>query len=404
MKSINYLIILLGTTLLAWLLPKSYHLVTDKASPNIFTYYSSVDKAFCTIEFNDKEERLIRSNIKTKKEYNEYEFDSILPMFYSRQLFADGRMPESIQGLDMKPREINSKKFFFRMNPMGKNKPHVPLYTLFESMSKRVRIEMPGDFFRLDSKIEFINPETNEVNREKSDRFNKVLVKRGFEFPAKQIAGNPSTRKAYDEGYLIIDNADQIFHLKMVNNMPFVKKVKLPEGLVPTYLMTMEPDDRSFYAFVYDSKKRLHVLSTDHYKLQEVPTPAYDINKDQLLIMANPLYWNVNVINADAKTVLAIRADSKEKVDEVVISHDSAEENYAKFVLPFSVGFTHSNTRFIKPVVYFGSVWVLMLNVFFAALFVFIMKIRKQKLQVIPLLWISITGIYGLIASLIFNK
>lgn len=167
MKSINYLIILLGTLLLAWLLPKSYHLITDTASKNIFTYYSSVDKAFCTIEFDKKEERLIRKNIKTNKVYNEHEFDSILPLFYSTQMFADGRMPDSIDGVEMKPREINSRKFFYRMNPMNKNKPHIPLYTLFESMSKRVRIEMPGDFFRLDSEIEFINPETNEVDQEK---------------------------------------------------------------------------------------------------------------------------------------------------------------------------------------------------------------------------------------------
>lgn len=404
MKSINYLIILLGTLLLAWLLPKSYHLITDTASKNIFTYYSSVDKAFCTIEFDKKEERLIRKNIKTNKVYNEHEFDSILPLFYSTQMFADGRMPDSIDGVEMKPREINSRKFFYRMNPMNKNKPHIPLYTLFESMSKRVRIEMPGDFFRLDSEIEFINPETNEVNQEKSLRFNTVFQKRGFQFPARQVAGNPSTRKAYDEGYFIIDNANQIFHLKMVNNMPFLKQVLLPKGIEPTYLMTTEPDDRSFYAFVYDSNRKLYIITTDQYKLQEIPTPVYDIDKDQLLIMANPLYWNINVVNSEAKTVLAIRSGSKEVVDEVVIKHDKEGENYARFVLPFSVGFTKSNTRFIQPSIFWGSVWVLLLNAILAGGFVLLMKKRKQKVQIIPLVWICLTGIYGFIASTIFNR
>ncbi|PKQ68364.1 hypothetical protein BZG01_03865 [Labilibaculum manganireducens] len=402
--SINYLIIVLGTLLLAWLLPKSYHLVTDTASKNIFTYYSSVDKAFCTIDFDDKEERLIRKNMNTNRVYSESEFDSILPMFYSRQLMADGRMPKSIDGKVINLNDVKFKKFFFKITPADKNKPHIPLYTLFESMSGRVRIEMPGDVFRLNSKIEFINPETNRVNEEKSQCFNKIFEKRGFRFPAKMAAGNPSTRKAYDEGYFIIDNDDQIFHLKMVNAMPFLRKVSLPAGVVPEYILTMEPDDRSFYAFVFDTNKRLYIITTDAYKLQEIPTSAFDINKDQLLIMANPLFWNINVISSKGKTVLALNADTKQVVDEVTFKQDISESAYSKFILPFAVGFTNANTKYIKPMVYFGSYWVLLTNLLLTLVFVFITRYRKQKIQLFSVVWIAITGIYGFIANIIFNR
>ena len=81
-------------------------------------------------------------------------------------------------------------------------------------MSGRVRLEMPGDLFRLKDNIEFIDPETNTVKEEKSNLFMKVFIQKGFKFPAKRVAGNPSTRKAYDEGYFIIDSNDKIFHLK----------------------------------------------------------------------------------------------------------------------------------------------------------------------------------------------
>lgn len=404
MKNIKYLIIILGTMLLAWLLPKSYHLVTDTASPNIFTYYSSVDKAFCAIEFDDKEESLIRKNIKTNKVYTESEFDSILPMFYSRQLMADGRMPESIDGKDINPRVVNSKKFFFRVRPDNKNKPHIPLYTLFESMSGRVRIEMPGDVFRLTDRIEFIDPETNAINQEKSERFNKLFVKKGFQFPAKLAAGNPSTRKAYDEGYFIIDDNNQIFHLKMVNAMPFLKKVPLPADITPDYLLSMEPNDRSFYAFVFDTNKKLHIITTDAYKLQEIPTPEYDVDNDQLLIMANPLYWNVNVVSSKGKVVLALNADTKKIVDKTSIETQIAGTNYSKYFLPFAVGFTSRNTKYIKPVLYFGSYLVLITNFIFVLVFVFINSYRKQKNQVLPLVWIAITGVYGFITSIVFNR
>lgn len=404
MKNIKYLIIVLGTILLAWLLPKSYHLVTDTASKNIFTIYSSIDKAFCSIRFDDKEERLIRKNLKTNREYSEFEFDSILPMFYSSQLFADGRMPKTIDGKKIDPKQVNRKKFFFRVKPTDKNKPHIPLYTLFESMSGRVRIDMPGDVFRLNSKIEFLNSETNQVNEEKSLRFNKLFEKKGFQFPAKLAAGNPSTRKAYDEGYFIIDNDDQIFHLKMVNAMPFLKKVSLPTDVIPEYILTMEPDDRSFYAFVFDTNKKLHLITTDSYKLKEIPIPTYDIDKDQLLIMANPLYWNITVISSKGKTVLALNADTKQVVDKVIIKQDVTESSYSRYVLPFAVEFASFNTKYIKPVIYLGSYMVLITNLLLIVVFVFISRYRKQKIQLLSVVWIAITGIYGFITTLIFNR
>ena len=177
MKIINNTIILLATCLLAWIIPDLYHLATDKASKNLFSYYSSVEESFCTIDFDDVKERLVRKNVKTNQEYSEAEFDSILPMFYHRQLLSDGRMPDSIHGVPVTTKDVRKKSFFFRYNPTDKNKPHIPLYTLFESISGRVRLEMPGDVFRLKNAIEFIDPETNLVNQAKSALFMKEFVK-----------------------------------------------------------------------------------------------------------------------------------------------------------------------------------------------------------------------------------
>lgn len=400
--SIKYLIIILATLLLSWLLPKSYHLMTDEPSESVFVYYSSIDKAFCSLEHN--EDGLIRKNRSTNKVYSEVEFDSILPMFYSRQLMADGRMPKSIDGKLIDPKQVNVKKFFFRAKPTDKNKPHIGIYTLFESMSGRVKIEMPGDVFRLNSKIEFINPETNQVNEEKSLRFNKLFEKKGFQFPAKLAAGNPSTRKAYDEGYFIIDNKDQVFHLKMVNAMPFLRKITLPKGVVPEYILTMEPNDRSFYAFLFDTNKKLHIISTDSYKIIDIPTPTYDIDKDQLLIMANPLYWNINVISSKGKTVFALNAETKQVIDELTIEQENKKSSYNKNVLPFAIEFTSGDTLYIKPMILFGSYWVLLCNALMVLGFIFVTRYRKQKIQLFSVVWIAITGIYGFIANIIFNR
>ena len=403
MKSIKYSIIILATILLAWLLPKAYHLIADQPFKNTFVYYSSVDEAFCTIEYNKSEEQLVRKNIKTNKVYTESEFDSILPMFYTRQLLSDGRLPDTFNGRNLTPRQINSKKFFLRANPYDKNKPHIPLYTLFESISGRVKLETPGDFFRLNSRIEFIDPETNQVKQEKSELFNREFEKRGFQFPAKLAAGNPSTRKAYDEGYFIIDNSNQIFHLKMVNAMPFLKKVSLPEHVVPEHIITMEPADRSFYAFVFDTNKKLHIITTNKYQLEEIPIPDYNIDKDRLLIMANPLYWNVNVISDKGKTTMAIDAVNKKKVDEVSFEKPNNSLAAINYILPFSIKFTNSATKYISPHIQFGTYAVIITNLIMCLIFALICRYRKQKQQISALAWIAITGIYGFISNAIFR-
>lgn len=404
MKIINYTIIILATCLLAWIMPMLYHLATDKAFKNNFTYYSSVEKKFCTVGYDEVKKKVLRKNVKTNKEYTELEFDSILPMFYHRQLLSDGRMPDSIHGVPVSSKEIYKKKFFFRYNPADKNKPHIPLYTLFESISGRVRLEMPGDVFRLKNKIEFIDPETNLVNKAKSDLFMKEFIKRCFHFPAKLAAGNPSTRKPYEEGYFILDSKDEIFHLKMVNAKPFLKKIDLPLGIKPVHISTIEPTDRSFYAFVFDQNNKMYMLSTQSYNLVEIPCPKFDIDYDKLMIMANPLYWNMNVISSEGKSTLAIDANTKTVVDSLTINRQTVKRSFVHYLLPFTLRFKASNSKYIEPVIKMGHYFVFIFNLIFVLLYIGINVYRKRKTDLLCTFWIVLTGGFGFIPCIILHK
>jgi hypothetical protein len=385
-------------------MPMLYHLATDKVSRNIFSYYSSVEKSFCTIKFDEAKDKLIRKNVKTNKEYNKNEFDSILPMFYYRQLLSDGRMPDSIHGIPVPVKQINKTRFFSRNKPTDKNKPHIPLFTLFESMSGRVNLEMPGDVFRLKNEIEFIDPETNTVNIEKSMLFMKAFNKRNFKFPAKLVTGNPSTRKAYDEGYFIIDSKNQIFHLKMVNGKPFLKNTNIPSGIKPQFIATMEPADRSFYAFVFDHANKLYIISTAGYKLNEIPCPEFNINRDQLIIMGNLLYWNVNVVTPKGKSAFALDANTKCVVDSFSYKKEPVKSTFVNHMLPFTVRLESSHSKYIKPAIKPGSYYVLVFNLFFAVLFLSINRYKKNKTRILPIVWIVFTGVFGFIPCIILNK
>ncbi len=405
MKKINYIIVLLASLLLAWGLPVLYHMMTDEATGNIFTYYSSVENEFCTIDYDYVKEELIRKSVKTEKEYNEAQFDSILPMFYYHQLLSDGRFPDTINGKAITPREIGSKTFYFSVKAQDKNKPHIPIYTLMESMSGRVNLETPGDFFRLNKNgIEFIDPEINAVKQEKSEQFMAAFERVGFTFPAKLVAGNPTTMKAYDEGYFICDDKNHIYHLKMVNNKPFIKDVDFPSEVNPVYISTMEPDDKSFYAFVFDENNNVYLVTTDRYKVIQIPTPKYDIDKDRLLIMANPLYWNVNIMSDRGKEVYAIDANTKELVDKVSFFHDDKPDVLASLLFPFQIRMAKHTSMYVKPSIKFGAISSIIVNLFFAVLYFFICKRKKYKKDIFPMVCVLLTGVYGFIAGLVFIR
>ncbi|QZE15243.1 DUF4857 domain-containing protein [Halosquirtibacter laminarini] len=400
MKNIRYLIIIITTVILSWAMPYTYHLVYDKAPSNVFSYYSSVDHAFCTVLFNEKEERLVRRNVVTGKEYSQSEFDSILPLFFCRQLLADGRMPEKIDGQEITPDRINLKTFNYNYSPKEKNRPQIPLYTLFESISGRVRLEMPGDMFRITDKIEFLRPNSGDVDLVKSRKFQQALESHGFCFPPRQFAGNPNPRKPYEEGYFILDRQNQLFHLKMVNGKPFVRKISIPDGLTPLFIETQEPADRSFYAFIFGTKGELYSLTSNQYQFHAIPIPKFDPETNHLSIMANPLYWCVSVISRNGKENIAISTTDNRIVDQYTETNPKTKGSFTKYLFPFSLDFTSPYSSFIKPVFYLGSRWALVGNVFFAFIMFLIYKGRKKE----NIVWTCLTGIFGFCASLLFNR
>lgn len=399
---IKKILTILTTFLISWLLPQLFHLITDEAPERFFVYYSSVEQEFCTISFSEKENKSIRKNIVSNKEYTRTEFDSILPLFYYRQLLADGKMPDSIHGRAINIANLNQKNLFFRYRPVDKNRPQIPLYTLFESVSGRVNLETPIDMFRLSKNIEFLNPENNQINKEKSELFNHELTKANFKFPPRMVAGNPSPRKPYDEGYLIIDKKNQLFHLKMQKGSPFVRKVHLPDSLNILHIATVEPEDRSFYAFLFDKNGSIYLLTTKDYELKQLPINPIDIDKNSFVVMGNPLYWNINIVSEKGESIYAIDAETKELVKKHTFEQTKYSKAYLSILFPFELSFKSRNSKFIVPQLHINYYYAQIVNLLFMIVFVIVFPKRKYAYHLFTPIWIAITGVFGCLAELIF--
>ncbi len=399
---IKCILIVISTTLLAFVIPRLVKMSVESAIRYNFTYYSPVLNRFCFIDMDNDLARVdVMGNV-----YTEEQFDSILPLFSYRQLITDGRMPDSINGQEINIEKIRKGAFYFRTKPSHVFRPEAGLYPMYESMSGRVKLEVPDDFFRCKKTLEFIDVASNTVNQQKSELFHQALLKKGFVFPAKWVSGIPSARKAYDEGYFICDKDNQLFHLKQINGKPFVKDTQAGKQLNPQFFKMVEAPDRRFYGFLFDDKKQMYQLSTDNYALKQLPF-KYDYTTQQMMIMANMLYWNINIISEAGKHTYAVNATTLECVDEYFQKAKPGVWNsVSEWLFPFSIEVEHSYTTYVYPLLKAGNAKSLTLSTVLLMLWiVFINQRKKINLPLIVVIpFILLTGMFGFISLWVYWK
>lgn len=326
--------------LLLWQLPWCYNFFVVKPEKTPFTLYSSVINDF--VQMGQEEGKgMVRRDL-AGNTYSEATFDSILPTFYFRQLMSDERFPDSINGVAVTPKIVQTENFNFRSVPSDINAPSIGLYSLLESMSGRVDLKMPDDVFRITAQgIEFIDMASNSVNTEKSLQFTEAMTKKGFHFPAIKIAGNPTVKKEYDEGYLLLDANRQLFHLKQVKGRPYVRAIALPEGLTLDQLYLTEFRNKKTLALMTDVNNAFYVLKSRTYDIVKTGLPAFNPQTDALTIIGNMFDWTVRVTTADADNYYALNADDYSLIKKL--------ENQSSVHSMPGITFTSYTDKYVMP-------------------------------------------------------
>lgn len=325
--------------LLVWQLPWCYAFFALKPVKTPFTMYSSVLGDFVFTQLDDNKQ-LLRYDTKGNM-YTQQQMDSLLPSLYVRQLTADERFPDTICGQAVSPKDIQLTNFTFRSVPSEINIPGTGIYFLMESMSNRVDLKMPDDAFRFTDKgIEFIRMETNSIDEAKSKLFTDMLVQKGFVFPESYASGNPTTRKDYDEGYLVLDADHKLFHLKCTKGRPYVKPIQLPEGVVPEYVFITEFRSHQTLGFMVDNRHQFYVIRKDG-SIVKSALPGFDPAKDELSIFGNMFDWTVKLSTEKDECYYALDA-----VDYSLIKEHVYKD--VQRTVP-GLSFTSSDDKFVKP-------------------------------------------------------
>lgn len=348
MKNLKYIILALGLIVLAWLLPALYELVFPRTDKTPFVVYSCLDSTFIRFETTNKQVRYIDFR---GQEFSKSQADSLLPLFAFRQLVAEGRLPDSLYGVALTPKLIQQNSFHFKTSPKQLNKPAIGLYTLLESASGRVDLSLPPDVFRLTKEgLEFIDCETNQINKAKSLSFSRELTKNGFVFPVQLIWGNSTTRKDYDNGFLLTDANDRLFQLKMVKGTPFVREISTENTQGWKQVFTVEPANRALIGLAVSNDNQLFVV-TKEGKTVAVGIDAYDPQEMQITIVGDLFHWTITEYTASDSRYYAVDARTFEQVARTIVPDPERPlaQKIERILLPVRLRFTSWRTQLVTP-------------------------------------------------------
>jgi len=403
-KNIYTIILLVVTSLvLSWAIPAIVKTGTTTPQDYPFVYYSSVLQDFAIREKNDG--KPIFRDRKGNK-YTKNQYDSITPMLSFRQLMLSGGMPDTIMDVALDPTVLKVKSVYWRYSPREINKPVIGLYSMFESMSGRANLESPEDVFRLKENIEFITIKGNIVNKDKSRLFQQALEEAGFSFPAQKVWGNLSPKKSYDEGYFVLDNKGQLYHIKMVNGKPYARDTKAGKDIQIAYFSILEVADKSIYGFIVSADGGIYTLNSDGYSLTKFDIPDIDINQHSVMLMGNLFYWMVYVTTPENCTYNVLEAKTLKQHDtpSVVNAKVNRWDEVSSWLFPSVISLSDRNTEYIKPAYIFNFRKAFIISFILAIIFAVTIDRKKKPLKrVADAIIIIIFGIPGLIASLIIR-
>lgn len=407
-KGYSIFLIAAGIIILSWFLPWLYSIIFPASVNDPFIAWSPVNDSFIVSEPAEKGGAIyaVDGLGKASEKYSKEDRDSLLPQIYFNQLVAHDKLPDSIDGKEVTIPALKHSQWVFSSLPRDLNKVSAKVYLMMESMPARFELEDPDVVFRIkdNSSIEFIDIATGTVNANKTKRFNEIFNRNGFKYPIKSASADITTRKPYDEGYLMADDNGEIFHVKMQAGRPFMVKINKPDSVIARHLFIMENNDTRQLGFVSDENRNMYVIEKDGYKLVQLPVGKIDPEKSKLSIVKNMFNWVVKINDDNGARWIAIDSDDYSLLGEYSSHYPTlAVETAASYLFPFELTFTSISDCIAKPRLSCFSINAIYLNIILALIMLFLLKGRSVKILIPSTVAILIFGIFAFI-PLILTK
>lgn len=416
MKRLYYIILTaLSIAALSWVLPWVVELCFPNPVTDPFVGYSPVnDRLIISTPMGKAARRKAQTDIRDidpatgrpDRSYTEEQRDSLLPEIFANQLASKNMMPDSIKGVEMSMAAIRRNRWIFSSLPRNINRDVPRVYPLMESMPLRFDLEAPEVALCLAGRVEIIDISTNRPDTLKTRRFARMFADRGFRFPALEASANVTTRKAYDNGYLLIDANRDIFHLKMQASRPSMARIGCPDGATPSHVFVMENADRALYGLVATEERRLFAIARDDsYSLIELPGVSFDPEKQRISILKGLFAWTVKVSDDKAIHWTALSSDSLRLLGQYDYIYP-ADRLHAvtQWIFPFITTFTSADDSMVYPRISDFSWRAMGLNLLLAILLGALLRRSGNRLYGVEFAVTLLFGIFAFIPLILIKK
>lgn len=341
-KTGNIYLAIITALLAIWLLPRLWYIITAKQYSTPFTLYSCIAEDFVSLEDRSGKDFIFRDS--QDREYG----DSVLPFFYYRVLSSRHNVPETINGKQYTGEEIESNNIFFSTSPKEVNIPEMNVHMMLESNPPRLELEDPEyAIVSRNDGVRIIEMSSNSSDVELEMAFNEALDSAGFSFPAVIMSGNPSTRKAYDEGYMLTDSEGKLFHLKLADGKPCVESIPAG-GLELEHIFITENENRASLAYLFDRDGRFYVLDSLR---RVIPTDIVaDVTKQSVLLVGDILNHTVRVSDSKGEDYWALETGTYRTIKTMRRDYPEDEGfDLPKYIFPARLVLSSSLDGRIRP-------------------------------------------------------
>jgi hypothetical protein len=216
-------------------------------------------------------------------------------------------LPDEVNGVELSGAEIKSARQFFRIEPDYLDTPQIDMYPLIESEPVYSHLTLPPEMFRVTERMEFVDAGSNTVNETRTGEFTRALREAGFVFPATRIAGNPSVRKAFDEGYFVVDAENELFHVKQVEGEAVIRRTGIAPERGFRYLAAKENPRLEFFGQYVTGDDEVFLIGYDDYRPIKLPTDGY--NPEEMIFYFYADLLNRNILFAGENVIHCIATD-----------------------------------------------------------------------------------------------
>ncbi|MBQ8423742.1 MAG: DUF4857 domain-containing protein [Coprobacter sp.] len=319
--------------------------------------------------------------------------DSLCPLNNASQLAFESRFPTTVCGVAVTAREASDAVYQHRIVGEGLD---YGLYDLIDAHSYLSQQFATKDLMRFTDKgVEFILPETNRVDEEKTALFNTALHEAGF-CPEETGVWNPISRTDIERyGFFVTDANGSLFRLSMVEGKPVVEKLPQPADKQIKHISFVDRAD--YLAFVVTTDGACYVLSREGYDYRQLPLPS--LGGYSVELQANLLYNTFVLTTSDNVLYIVLDKDwnpvAQYERERKFMRHVDLKPYYMPV---FIYDTTHGGVSIdFSPIGKF-----MVLNLILAAITFYIRRRNGYvpAVQIIDTLIVAVWGLVGMIAAL----